>query len=87
MARLNFLTRFGKIATTGQFYSITSGISKTDIIGELHERGVEFAMTQRKDALLHKLETELTGIHRLPALIFERPNANLLEYGLSRYEV
>ena len=67
--------------------NILEQISKADLIGELHERGVEFRESENKDALQQKLEDKLHGIHHLPALAFESSTTNLREISLAHYEI
>lgn len=67
--------------------SITSNISKADIIGELHEREVNFRMDENKENLMKKLEPELAGIQNVPALLFGSSTLNLEEYHLQKYEI
>ena len=67
--------------------SITANISKPDLVGELHERKVEFRMDEKKDRLVQKLESELAGIHHVPALLFGSTTLNLQQYGLEKYEI
>ena len=67
--------------------SITANISKADLVGELHERQLTFRMDEKKDCLMQKLETELAGIHHVPALLFGSTTLNLSEHGLENYEI
>ena len=63
---------YGLKCVKRQMLSITANISKPDIVGELHERRVVFRMDERKESLMQKLESELTGIHHVPALLLDQ---------------
>ena len=63
------------------------GITKTDLIGELHERGVDFRESEPKETLQGKLEDALHGIHHLPALAFDSLSTDLGQISLGSYEI
>ena len=78
---------YGLKCVKRQMLSITANISKPDIVGELHERRVVFRMDERKESLMQKIESELTGIHHVPALLFGSASLNLEEFNLDNYEI
>jgi len=67
--------------------ALVEGISKPDLIGELHERGVSFLQSEKKDVLVKKLEDVLSGIHHVPALLFQSSLDDTNDVGLGGYEV
>ena len=40
----------------------SNGISKAELIGDLHERGVKFLCAETKESLVKKLEDEMAGV-------------------------
>ena len=59
-------------------------LKKTDIIDELHQRGIKFYSTQNATDLQDLLTEEMKGIKRAPALLIPNiDNTNLLQ----NYEV
>ena len=78
---------YGQRCIKRQMLSLTANISKPDLVGELHERNVSFRMDEKKDSLMQKLESELSGIHHVPALLFGSSELDLSTLGLDTYEV
>ena len=70
-----------------QQVSITYKISKNNLIGELHERNVEFRMAKRKEDLKSKFDNEMAGVHCLPALMFGHSQSTIKELYLDSYEI
>ena len=83
------MNRYGrKILRKQQLNIVDSSISKADLILELHERKVtNFLQEQPKGELLNMYCEEMAGIHRLPALLFEEPDATLESLHLHQYDV
>jgi len=79
--------RYGKKAIDDCKVNLVEGISKPDLIGELHERGVSFLQSEKKDVLVKKLEDVLSGIHHVPALLFQSSLDDTNDVGLGGYEV
>ena len=63
-----------------------NNLSKTEIMQELHERGVKFIHNDNKNNLELKLKVEMHGIQRLPALYFEEHDFND-DLMINKYEI
>ena len=66
---------------------IFNNLQKQQIIDELHARDVKFNCTATKKSLQTKLEQEVKGIQRVPAIIFENPLADCNKFNLINYEI
>ena len=81
-SRMNLLSaceRSQKMVKDGKL-KVFENIKKGHLIDELHQRGVKFFSTQKKDVLLQKLENEVKGIQNAPALLIPNiDNGHLLE--------
>ena len=64
-----------------------SKLKKHEIINELHQRGVKFISGSNVEILRVKLEEEMHGIHRTPALLFSRPETTIADSCLGNYEI
>ena len=62
-------------------------MSKEDIISNLREREFKFSLQQPVKYLSDLLEDEMSGIKRLPSLMFSEPDKALEELNLSKYEI
>ena len=74
-----------------QQVSITNKIFKNDLIGELHERNVEFRIEEKKEDFQSKFDNEMAGVHCLPALMFGHSQSTIKDlyldpYGILAYE-
>ena len=67
--------------------SVIAKIRKDDIKVELIERKVPFELGDLKPALLQTFQEEISGIQRLPALLYHRPFTTLEEAYLDWYEI
>ena len=66
---------------------IFNNLQKQQIIDELHARDVKFNCTATKKSLQTKLEQEVKGIQRVPAIIFENSLADCNKFNLINYEI
>ena len=66
---------------------IFNNLQKHQTIDELHARDVTFTCTATKKSLQTKLEQEVKGIQRVPAIIFENPLADCNKFNLINYEI
>ena len=64
-----------------------SNLGKSELVEELNCRGVRFCSLESKSSLTKKLEEELSGAQRVPALLFSNPKAKLDQLNLQHYEV
>ena len=64
-----------------------SGLDKAGLISDLHQRGVTFHQSETTESLKAKLENEMKGTVRLPALLFTEPDRLLADYRLEKYVV
>ena len=62
-------------------------LKKHDTVEELHEINIRFNCNLEIKVLQNLLDTEMHGMHRLPALLFDNPQKTLKEVGLEMYEV
>ena len=62
-------------------------LCKADLIEELNAREVTFCSLEPKSSLQQKLEATISGVQRVPALLFSSPESSLTSLGLERYEI
>ncbi|XP_065645686.1 uncharacterized protein LOC136076144 [Hydra vulgaris] len=61
-------------------------LKKKEII-ELNQHNIKFTENESKQYLDLKLATTMSGIQRVPSLIFHQPDISLPETGISKYEL
>ena len=64
-----------------------SNLDKSALIDELHQRKLKFEPKASIKDLQIKLQNEMHGIQRLPALLYNFPNSTLNDLNLSTYEI
>ena len=62
-------------------------MSKEDTTSNLRKRDIKFSFQQPAKYLSDLLEDEMSGIKRLPSLMFSEPDKALEELNLSKYEI
>ena len=75
-----------KKAACKQSTDYFNNLTKDEIIQELHERQVKFYQSNLKQNLQTKLEAEVQGKHRVPAILFQNPSKTLADMNLENYE-
>ena len=70
-----------------QRMKLYSNLDKAQLINELHQRKIKFDPKQNNKDLQFKLQNEMHGIQRLPALMFNEPSSSLLQLNLNKYEI
>ena len=83
----SFHFSYGRNAIKNCVVNPSEKISKPELIGDLHERGVKFTVNEKKKPLKEKYQNELCGIHHIPAIVFNACQPDLSKVGLKSYEI
>ncbi|XP_065678700.1 uncharacterized protein LOC136093585 [Hydra vulgaris] len=81
------LTQISRNKINKQQTKLYKNLPKHEIIDELNERGIYFQYKSHKKILQQKLDNEMHGMQRLPALLFNEDFDDLEKLYLSKYEI